>query len=55
MNDFLRRFQISKVSKFVNELRGILQFGKHGKGPLREDLVVYRGIKHFSESLPPHP
>jgi hypothetical protein len=53
VNHFLRYFPISMVSKFMRELGGILsyiyllqssiEYHAH-KAPIRENLVVYRGI-----------
>jgi hypothetical protein len=54
VNHFLRFFPISIVSKFMNELKGILhyiyllqssiEYSSHTR-PLTSDLSVYRGIK----------
>jgi hypothetical protein len=54
VNHFLRCFPISMVTKFMNELKGLLsyiyllqssiQYLSH-KEPIHENLVVYRGIE----------
>jgi hypothetical protein len=61
VNHFLHHFPISMVSKFLFELKGILnyiyllqssiEFVSHSEGFIT-DFVVYRGIKQASEAAP---
>jgi hypothetical protein len=54
VNDFLRYYPISMVSKFMYELRGILRYiyllqssieSRSRTEPIRQNLVVYRGVR----------
>jgi hypothetical protein len=58
VNQFLRCFPISMVSKFMRELRGIVSYiyllqssieSRSHVAPIRENFVVYRGIQNSAD------